>query len=35
MKHPMKNGLIVLPNHGSSEIGTGLKNKILKDAGIK
>jgi mRNA interferase HicA len=35
MRHPKKDGQIVVPNHGSSEIGTGLQNKILKDAGIK
>ena len=35
MKHPTKKGIIIFPNHGSSEIGKGLENKILKDAGIK
>ena len=35
MKHQEKNGQIVVPYHGSSEVGNGLKNKILKDAGLK
>ena len=35
MKHDSKNGFIIFPNHGSQEVGKGLENKILKDAGIK
>jgi len=35
MKHETKDGIIIFPNHGSSEIGKGLEKKILKDAGIK
>jgi mRNA interferase HicA len=35
MKHRVKKGQIVVPDHGSSEIGRGLMAKILKDAGIK
>jgi predicted RNA binding protein YcfA (HicA-like mRNA interferase family) len=35
MKHPVKKGQLVVPDHGSSEIGKGLEKKILKDAGIK
>lgn len=35
MKHNSKNGIIIFPNHGSQELGTGLEQKILKDAGIK
>lgn len=35
MKHPIKDGTVVVPNHGSSEIGKGLEKKIKKDAGIK
>jgi mRNA interferase HicA len=35
MRHPEKDGQIVVPNHGASEVGAGLKNKILKDAGLK
>jgi predicted RNA binding protein YcfA (HicA-like mRNA interferase family) len=35
MKHHKKSGQLVIPDHGSSEIGKGLEKKILKDAGIK
>jgi len=35
MKHDTKSGLIIFPNHGSQEVGEGLENKILKDAGLK
>jgi mRNA interferase HicA len=35
LKHPTKNGHMVVPDHGSSEVGPGLLNKILKDAGLK
>ena len=35
MRHPKKEGQIVVPNHGASEVGAGLQNKILKDAGLK
>jgi predicted RNA binding protein YcfA (HicA-like mRNA interferase family) len=28
-------GVIIFPNHGSREIGKGLENKLLKQAGIK
>ena len=35
MRHDNKEGLIIFPNHGSQEMGKGLENKILKDAGIK
>jgi predicted RNA binding protein YcfA (HicA-like mRNA interferase family) len=35
MKHTEKEGQIVVPDHGSNEVGAGLKNKILKDAGLK
>ena len=35
MKHSIKRGIIVFPNHGSQELGKGLERKILKDAGIK
>jgi mRNA interferase HicA len=35
MKHPVKTGIIIFPDHGSSEIGKGLEKKILKDAGLK
>jgi predicted RNA binding protein YcfA (HicA-like mRNA interferase family) len=35
MQHDTKEGIIIFPNHGSQEMGKGLENKILKDAGIK
>ena len=35
MQHAKKKGQIVVPNHGSKEVGKGLASKILKDAGIK
>lgn len=35
MRHETKKGMIIFPNHGSQEMGKGLENKILKDAGIK
>jgi len=35
MLHPTKPGIIIFPNHGSHEVGKGLENKILKDAGLK
>ena len=35
MKHDTKPGLIIFPNHGSQEVGKGLKKKILKDAGLR
>jgi len=35
MTHTTKDGLLVVPNHGSAEVGTGLANKLLKQAGIK
>jgi len=35
MRHETKKGTIIFPNHGSQELGKGLENKILKDAGIK
>jgi predicted RNA binding protein YcfA (HicA-like mRNA interferase family) len=35
MSHPSKSGIIVFPNHGSQEVGKGLEQKLLKDAGIK
>lgn len=35
LKHDVKPGLIIFPNHGSQEVGKGLEIKILKDAGIK
>jgi mRNA interferase HicA len=35
MKHDIKPGNVVVPDHGSKEIATGTMNKILKDAGLK
>ena len=35
MKHDIKPGLIIFPNHGSQEVGKGLEKKILRDAGLK
>ena len=35
MRHEIKKGTIIFPNHGSQEMGKGLENKILKDAAIK
>jgi predicted RNA binding protein YcfA (HicA-like mRNA interferase family) len=35
MKHENKPGIIIFPNHGTQEIGKGLENRILKDAGLK
>ncbi len=34
MKHDLKSGIIIFPNHGSQEVGKGLEKKILRDAGI-
>ena len=34
MKHDLKPGMIIFPNHGSQEVEKGLEKKILKDAGI-
>jgi predicted RNA binding protein YcfA (HicA-like mRNA interferase family) len=35
MRHHKKSGIIVFPNHGSSELGKGLEQKLRKDAQIK
>ncbi len=35
MRHPCKPNQIVVPNHGSNEMGKGLELKIKKAAGIK
>lgn len=35
LKHAIKLGIIIFPNHGSQELGKGLEKKIKKDAGIK
>ena len=35
LKHPKRKDFISFPNHGSQELGKGLMNKILKQAGIR
>lgn len=35
MRHKAKSGVIIFPDHGSSEVGKGLERKLLKQAGIK
>ncbi|HKK81410.1 MAG TPA: type II toxin-antitoxin system HicA family toxin [Prolixibacteraceae bacterium] len=35
MRHDIKEGTIIYPNHGSQEVGKGLEQKLLKDAGLK
>lgn len=35
MQHPQRNTQLTVPNHGSKEIGKGLLQKILKQAGIR
>ena len=35
MVHHERQNILIVPDHGSTEIGKGLENKILKDAGIK
>ena len=35
MRHPTKKGMLVVPNHGSDELGKGLEKKIRKQAGLK
>ena len=32
MRHPEKEGQIVVPNHGASEMGAGLQNKIRNNS---
>jgi predicted RNA binding protein YcfA (HicA-like mRNA interferase family) len=34
MKHPFKSGVLIVPNHGSNEVGKGLEMILKKDAGI-
>jgi len=33
--HDEIDDVIIFPNHGSSELGTGLQKKLFKQAGIK
>jgi predicted RNA binding protein YcfA (HicA-like mRNA interferase family) len=35
LAHPNKPNKIIFPDHGSREVGKGLQNKILKEAGLK
>lgn len=35
MKHEKKPGILIVPMHGSQEVGKGLEKKIIKDAGLK
>ena len=35
MVHPTKAGSLIVPFHGSHEVGKGLENKLLKKAGLK
>jgi mRNA interferase HicA len=35
LKHDVKEGIIIFPNHGSQELGKGLQKKLFKRAGIK
>jgi predicted RNA binding protein YcfA (HicA-like mRNA interferase family) len=35
LKHPVKKGLIIFPDHGAKEMGKGLEKKIFKDADLK
>lgn len=35
MRHKVKFGTIIFPNHGSNEVGTGLEKKLLKQAGLR
>jgi len=35
MIHPTKSNQLIVPSHGSKEIGKGLEKKLLKQAGIK
>lgn len=34
-KHEDYPNIIVVPNHGKKDLGSGLLNKIMKDAGLK
>ena len=35
LRHELKSGIIIFPNHGSKEVGKGLEKKLLKEADIK
>jgi predicted RNA binding protein YcfA (HicA-like mRNA interferase family) len=35
LEHPVKESVLIVPNHGAKEVKTGLCKAILKQAGIK
>jgi predicted RNA binding protein YcfA (HicA-like mRNA interferase family) len=35
LRHPDQKENLILPNHGSKEVSTGLANKLKKQAGLK
>jgi predicted RNA binding protein YcfA (HicA-like mRNA interferase family) len=35
LRHPNHQEPLIFPNHGSKEVGTGLANKLKKQAGLK
>ncbi|MCR8557724.1 type II toxin-antitoxin system HicA family toxin [Mucilaginibacter sp. BJC16-A38] len=35
MVHATKTNTLIVPDHGSAEVGKGLENAILKQAGLK
>ena len=35
MAHPIKTNILIVPYHGSAEVGKGLQMDILKQAGLK
>ena len=35
LKHAIKPGVIIFPDHGNNELGKGLQKKLFKQAGIK
>jgi mRNA interferase HicA len=35
MKHPIKPGMLIFPDHGAKVMGKGMEKKIRKDAGLK
>ncbi|NOS90784.1 MAG: type II toxin-antitoxin system HicA family toxin [Cyclobacteriaceae bacterium] len=35
LRHAVKSGVIIFPNHGNHEVGKGLEKKLLKQAGLR
>ena len=35
LRHPVKTNIIIFPYHGSKEVGKGMENTLLKQAGLK